>query len=136
MSRTCKDLVPRLGAVAAVVLCAIPCLGQRTDKVPPARPPATALKQMLSWLPDDTETVISANGPFSFPDFDLLSRDDPSTSKTTSADLERRMGWLPLGLFWIQERRYFRACEGQNCHACHRGFSTFQAARWAWRNDI
>jgi len=58
-------LVMKSGATtAALLLSTLSCVGQ------------TTLKEVLSWLPPDTETVIGANGPFPLPNLDELGSGD------------------------------------------------------------
>jgi len=60
------------------------------------------LKDVLSWLPNDTETLIGANGPYRFPDLDQRSDDDATQPELTSTELELQMRSLPLALFGLK----------------------------------
>src|SRR5690242_7891675 len=100
VSRTnCRLVLKSSCTMAALLLCTLPSLGQTTDKRPQPGSRSTALKEVLSWLPDDTETVIGANGPFPVPDFDRLGSRNSRPPELSSAELEIRMRILPLSLF-------------------------------------
>jgi hypothetical protein len=55
------------------------------------------LNQVLNWLPADTETVLGANGPFSW-DPKTLSNAPPSQEHLTTAELEMQSRMFPLTL--------------------------------------
>lgn len=100
VSRThCRLVVKSSCTMAALLLCTLPCPGQTTGKQPQPGSRRTALREVLSWLPDDTETVIGANGPFRVPDFDGLGSRNSRRPELPSAELEIRMHILPLSLF-------------------------------------
>jgi hypothetical protein len=46
------------------LIAAVPLLAQKPATHPPAAPAQITLKEVLTWLPADTETVLGANGPF------------------------------------------------------------------------
>lgn len=94
---------PLVARLALLVL--LPSLQQSAPKSPPAPPPpkidekvATALK----WLPDDTDSVIVANGPFRFHSQQPADHRDPDAfykqEKVSFVDLIRQ-SVLTLGLF-------------------------------------
>jgi hypothetical protein len=64
---------------------------------PNSRPPS--LNEVLSWLPVDTETVLAANGPFPFPDFDSPPGWEPEDQPLPLAELNKTMRALVLGGF-------------------------------------
>lgn len=72
---------------AVLLLSTLPCFGQ------------TTLKEILSWLPPDTESVVGANGPFPLPDLDELGPGDLRQPELSVAELEMRTRTLALGLF-------------------------------------
>jgi hypothetical protein len=98
----CRLVVKSSSTIATLFLCAIPCISQIRAKQPQPTSQQTGLKEVLSWLPDDTETVIGANGPLPLPDFDRLRGDDSGQPQLSSAELEQRMRILPLGLFGLR----------------------------------
>src|SRR5208283_5297690 len=72
---------------AVLLLSTLPCVGQ------------TTLKEILSWLPPDTESVVGANGLFPLPDLDELGPGDLRKPELPVAELEMRTRGLALGLF-------------------------------------
>jgi hypothetical protein len=67
-------------------MSAISCVGQ------------TTLKELLSWLPPDTESVVGENGPFPLPDLDALGPGDLRQPELPIAELELRTRTLGLSL--------------------------------------
>jgi hypothetical protein len=93
---------PRLTATSSYLLVVLflstlPCTCQ-----PRAGSRQTTLKEVLSWLPDDTETVIGENGPFALPDFDGLDGNRSERPELQLGELEARLRVLPLGLFGLR----------------------------------
>lgn len=60
------------------------------------------LPEVLSWLPADTETVISANGPFALKDFDALARGSAGVDAPSAEELKLQMEGLAAGLFSLE----------------------------------
>src|SRR5579864_1540857 len=85
-------------ALAALFLCASLCFSQATDNARQLASHQPVLNQIMSWLPADTETVFSANGPFALPNLDALPEAN-SQSELRSGELELRTRSLPLFLF-------------------------------------
>jgi hypothetical protein len=79
----------------ALFVSTLQSFGQATDRQPKTGSGRMTAKELLSWLPDDTETVIAANGPFAVPDFAGLEWND-SEQQLPLAELEARMRSLPL----------------------------------------
>jgi hypothetical protein len=86
---------------AALLLSTLSCVGQ------------TTLKEVLSWLPPDTESVVGANGPFSLPDHDELSPGDLRQPELPVAELELRARTLVLGLFGFKNGGLQKDLEGK-----------------------
>ena len=63
-----------------------------------AAPDQPDLKEILSWLPADTETVIGANGPFALKDLDAANSTKPLDVPSPD-ELKMQMQALALGLF-------------------------------------
>jgi len=78
-----------LPAIAALLLSTLPCVGQ------------TTLKDVLSWLPADTESVVGENGPFALPDFDSPPP-DLRQPELPVAEVERQTRMLAVGLFGLK----------------------------------
>jgi len=55
-------------------------------------------KQVLSWLPADTETLLTANGPFHLPNFQVR-REDYADHKLQAQELRQAFQGLTVGLF-------------------------------------
>src|SRR5713226_3267259 len=91
--------VKALCTMAALFLGTRPSVSQTRAKQAQPNSPQTAVKEVLSWLPQDTETIIGANGPLPLPDFDQLNGNNSRQPQLPSAELELRMRILPLGLF-------------------------------------
>ncbi|HEV8145350.1 MAG TPA: hypothetical protein VGP79_03170, partial [Bryobacteraceae bacterium] len=92
---------------------------------PNSRPPS--LNEVLSWLPVDTETVLAANGPFPFPDFDSLSGDEPEDQPLPLAELNLRMRGLPLGGFASDNDRLRKALKGSRVLLALEGSRRFRS---------
>jgi hypothetical protein len=58
-----------------VIIYSTACTGQRTSTLLGAIRGRIDLKQLLSWLPADTETLLVANGPFWMSTFQLAEED-------------------------------------------------------------
>jgi hypothetical protein len=100
LSRTRCGLVAESACtLAALFICSLVCVGQTTHHQTQPSARQTTLKEVLSWLPDDTETIIGAGGPFPLPDLDGPGDEDARQPELTSAKLDLRMRSLPLGLF-------------------------------------
>jgi hypothetical protein len=100
VSHTHSRLVVKSSRTIAVLfLCTVPCVSQTRAKQPQPGSKQTALKEVLSWLPDDTETVIGANGPFPVPDLDTQAGKDTQQTELPATELELQMRAFPLGLF-------------------------------------
>ncbi len=99
--------------IAVLLLGTLRCVGQTTDQQPRSGSRQTALKEVLSWLPGDTETVIGANGPFPLPDFEKPDGNDSEREELSSADLELRMRVLPVGLFAFKSGGLQKALNGK-----------------------
>ena len=82
-----------LFAIAASV-----CFAQ--FRVPAEQP---SLNQVLGWLPTDTETVLGANGPFSWAT-EVPSNDTHPQERMTDAELEMQSRMFPLGLLNFKNR--------------------------------
>ena len=106
--------VTRLSCIATVLLIGAPlCGGQATGKQPPSSPRQTTLKEVLSWLPGDTETIIGANGPFLLPNRDASGDNDSEQAKLRPAQLELQMHALPLGLFSLKNGDLQKSLKGK-----------------------
>jgi hypothetical protein len=70
------------------------------------------LAQVLSWLPEDTETVMGANGPFPLPDLSALGG-NPGQTELSIAELELRTRALPLTLFNFKNGGLSQALKGK-----------------------
>jgi hypothetical protein len=70
------------------------------------------LTQALSWLPDDTETIIGANGPFPIPDLNGLGN-TPGQAELSTAKLELRTRSLPMTLFNFKNGGLSQALKGK-----------------------
>lgn len=113
MMRThCPLVLKSLSTLAALFIGTVQSFGQATDKQPQTSSRQTTLKELLSWLPGDTETFIAANGPFPFPDFDGLEWND-SEEQLPLAELELRMRILPLGLFDLKNGGLAKRLKGK-----------------------
>jgi hypothetical protein len=113
----CGELATRIMCGAAV--CSGLCAAQTVGKQPRPNAQQTTVKQVLSWLPVDTETVIAATGP-SLADVEASPADD-FDQKPSSRDWEKQMEALPLYLLQfknggllqaIKDRKVTIAVEG------------------------
>src|ERR1700736_3800892 len=91
----------RLRCELAVLLFCVVGLAQSS---PNAREPA--LSEVLAWLPDDTETITGANGPFRVPDFE-------KNPVPRSAELVTRLQTLVLGLFGFKNGGLVESLKGK-----------------------
>jgi hypothetical protein len=73
-------------------LCAVTGVAQ----IPPTARRQPALNEVMSWLPDDTETITGVNGPIRVPE--VLS--DGESSEMRRETLESQMQAFTLGLFF------------------------------------
>src|SRR6267378_468138 len=81
-----------------VIIYSTACTGQRTSTLLGAIRGRTDLKQLLSWLPADTETLLVANGPFWMSTFQL-AEEDYKDREVTNEELEKHFEGLTLQLF-------------------------------------
>ena len=101
----------------ALFLFALVCAGQTTQPT---------LKDVLAWLPDDTETVIGTNGPFPIPNSDARSNDDSGQGELSSTQLELQMHMFALA---VEGSRHFRppaSLGGMRYEGC--GIAVFSSA--------
>ena len=110
--RTRWPLVLKCSCTMALFVSTLQSFGQATDRQPKTGSGRMTAKELLSWLPDDTETVIAANGPFAFPDFAGLEWND-SEQQLPLAELEARMRSLPLGLFDLKNGGLAKGLKGK-----------------------
>ena len=82
--------------------CVLYCHGQIAGKPSQSGLRQPTLKEVLSWLPEDTASVIAANGPFPLPDLDALSGRHWKKGEVRPADLETWMRALPLRLLRLK----------------------------------
>jgi hypothetical protein len=114
MLRMCRPLAVKSSyTLAALFLSAVQSFGQVTDKQSQASSRQPAINELLSWLPEDTESVIAANGPFEFPDLDRPSRDISGKPELEPADLQARLQVLPLSLFGLDDGGLQQALKGK-----------------------
>jgi hypothetical protein len=111
--------------MVAVLVSTLQSFAQATDKQPQTSSRTVAVKEVLSWLPGDTETVVAANGPFPFPDFDSLERND-SEQQLPFSELEARMRSLPLGLFDLKNGGLAKRLKGKEATLAVEGSRHFR----------
>ena len=112
-----------LPAIATLLLSTLPCIGQ------------TTLKEVLSWLPADTESVVGENGPFALPDFDSPPP-DLRQPELPVAELERQTRMLAVGLFGLKNGGLQKSPEKQICDSRFGRITSFQTARKPRRNAL
>ena len=86
------------------------------------------LSQVLSWLPDDTETVLGANGPFAW-DPKALSNDSPSQERLTATELEMQSRMFPLGLLNFKNGGFGEFVKGETVSLAIEGSRRFRPPR-------
>ena len=121
----CPLVLKCLCTMAALFVSTLHSFGQATDKQPQTSSGQMAVKDLLSWLPGDTETVIATHGPFPFPDFDGLEWND-SEQQLPFAELELRMRILPLGLFNLKNGGLARSLKGKEATLAVEGSRHFR----------
>src|SRR5579864_575798 len=127
VSRTHSRLVVKLlRTIVFLFLCTIPCVSQTRTTQHQLGSHQPALKEVLSWLPDDTETVIGSNGPFPVPDLDTLAGNDTQQTELPSAELELRMRAFPLGLFGLKNGGLQKAVKGKSVAVAVEGSRHFR----------
>jgi hypothetical protein len=85
----------------------------QAQKAKNAAPPSEELSQILSWLPADTETVIVANGPFSFPDLSPRDAEQLPPPVESVDDLKEDFEAMPLGLLGFKTDLLANRLQGQ-----------------------
>jgi len=86
------------------------------------------LNQVLSWLPVDTETVLGANGPFTW-DSKALSNDPPSQERMTATELEMQSRMFPLTLLNFKNGGFGEFVKGKTVSLAIEGSRRFRAPR-------
>jgi hypothetical protein len=90
-----------LGLLLALSVAAFGSSGCKSDR-PNAQIGAVQLsveaKQVLSWLPADTETLLTAKGPFHLPNFQVR-REDYADHRLQAQELRQAFQGLTVGLF-------------------------------------
>jgi len=100
------------GACSTVaLLCVVLGSGQTTR--PQSDAALVTLNNVLSWLPEDTETILGANGPFPLPDFSALNNYSVQLPELPVAELEVRIRAIPLGLFAMKNGGLQKAMSGK-----------------------
>jgi hypothetical protein len=95
MRRVISDVL--LTAWLSAASSSLICKAQTNTSMPIQHLPAR-VRQVLSWLPADTETILVANTPFAMP---LFKPDDDQQSHETS--LDERFELLPLDRFALKD---------------------------------
>jgi hypothetical protein len=127
MTRThCPLVLKCLFTMAALFVSTLQSFGQATDTQPQTGSRQVGLKEVLSWLPGDTESVMAANGPFPFPDSGGLEWND-SEQQLPFAELELRMRILPLGLFDLKNGGLAKRLKGKEVTLAVEGSRHFRS---------
>jgi len=96
--RTRTRYVVVLVAVCAAALGGTGCKSVRPTAQIGAVQLSVEAKQVLSWLPADTETLLTAKGPFHLPNFQVR-REDYADHKLQAQELRQAFQGLTVGLF-------------------------------------
>ncbi len=83
-------------------------------------------KQVLSWLPADTETLLTASGPFHLPNFQV-QREDYTDHKTQAQDLRQAFQGLTVGLFAFGNGGLGKQLEGKKILFAAEGSRAFRS---------
>jgi hypothetical protein len=83
------------------------------------------LNQVLSWLPNDTETILGANGPFAW-DPKALSNDSPSQERLSAKELEMQSRMFPLGLLNFKSGGFEEFVKGKTVSLAIEGSRRFR----------
>jgi len=79
-----------------------PLAARPSPAFPPQSGPSQLAQQVLSWLPADTETVITTNGPFLLPELNPQARQTPGR-KESDDEVEDTFKYLSLMLFSFRD---------------------------------
>jgi hypothetical protein len=96
------------GLLLAVAGCSSPPPALKGAEGAPSGPPApkSALEEVLSWLPGDTETLAAAQGPFKIEASEETDEDSEEQETFTLEDVFR--GWTTGSIGAIREGRFFK----------------------------
>jgi hypothetical protein len=114
------------GAILTLCVCvaaATACHAQERN-AKKAAPPSEELQQILAWFPPDTETILVANGPFSFPD--LSPREGPPALLESVDDLKEDFEGLPLAPFGFKTDLLANRLQGQKVEFAVEGARHFR----------
>lgn len=101
-----------------------PLAVRSTPAFPLQSGPSQLAQRVLSWLPADTETVITANGPFSLPE---LNPQAHQTRKESDHEVEDTFKYLPLALFSFQQGLLGNYLKGDKLLLAMQGSRHFRA---------
>lgn len=122
-----RHLNMRLFALIAVLLLStLLGSGQDTARRSPSGSHQPKLKEVLSWLPEDTESIIGMNGPFPLPD--LTAQSSWNRSERLSAQLEVLMRRWPLFLLRLKNGGLQKSLTGKTVALAIEGSRRFWPA--------
>jgi hypothetical protein len=88
----------------------------------------SAVNQVLSWLPVDTETVVGANGPFAW-DPKVHAGALPLQERVSTAELETQSRLLPLALLTLKNGGFGQFVKGKTVAVAIEGSRRFRPPR-------
>lgn len=119
----------RIGLLLAVCLATFGSSGCKRVR-PAAQIGATQLSvaasQVVSWLPANTETLLTARGPFPLPN-SQIQQEDYSDHKTQAEDLREAFQGLTVGLFSLGNGGLRKRLEGKKILFAAEGSRAFRA---------